>query len=140
MFSDTVVGQFFAEVAEREITRARRHTHPLTLVFLDIDKFKEVNDTYGHQAGDDLLKKIAGAITDSCRKSDLAARWGRDEFIILLPETSLVGAQILVGRLIGTLSGVSLSCGVASWDDEISSLEEFIAQADKKMYAAKRAR
>ena len=101
MFSDTVVGQFFAEVAEREITRARRHTHPLTLVFLDIDKFKEVNDTYGHQAGDDLLKKIAGAITESCRKSDLAARWGRDEFIISLSRADVYCFQYYPSREMG---------------------------------------
>jgi len=144
VFRDSLTGlynrQFFVEVAEKEVARARRHERPLTLAFFDIDNFKEVNDTYGHQAGDELLKKIAEAIVAGCRKSDLTARWGGDEFVILLPETSLVGAQILADRIVSALDTVSLSYGIASWSNQLASLEEFIAQADKKMYAAKRAR
>ena len=104
VFRDSLTGlynrQFFTEVAEKEIARARRHKRPLALAFFDIDNFKRINDTRGHQAGDELLQQIAGAILENCRNSDLAARWGGDEFVILLPETSQAGAQLLADRIV----------------------------------------
>lgn len=129
---------FFREVAEKEIARAKRYQRPLTLVFLDVDGLKKINDTYGHQEGDRILKKVGQVILNNCRKSDIPVRWGGDEFLMLLPETGVEEAKNLVERILADAKGVRLSYGLAFWKEDFSSLEDFVDEVDKKMYSAKK--
>lgn len=137
----------------QEISRARRYRHSLSVVMCDIDHFKKVNDTYGHQAGDLVLKKFSKRLKDSIRdKIDLLARYGGEEFLVTLPETDLDGALNVAERLrqvisekkfdIGTKKiKITASFGVAGFDsdnagDEIS-FDILINHADKYLYQAK---
>jgi diguanylate cyclase (GGDEF)-like protein len=137
----------------QEIQRAGRYNRPLSIVMCDIDHFKKVNDTYGHQAGDTVLKEFSKRIKDSIRdKVDLLARYGGEEFLVTLPETDLDGALHLAERLrkvisekkytIGTKKiNITASFGVAGFDsynagDEIS-FDTLINRADKYLYQAK---
>lgn len=140
----------FFEVADRERERARRHHQPLSLIALDIDNFKLVNDTYGHGGGDEALKVIAGACMKLLRPSDLFARIGGEEFALLLPATELQEAGELAERLrfaIGAtsikLAGASFRCtasiGCAAMTSQDSSVSGLLAAADRALYVAKRA-
>ncbi|MGD1001186.1 MAG: GGDEF domain-containing protein [Candidatus Brocadiia bacterium] len=134
-----------------EIVRSRRHEHELALVMVDIDDFKSVNDTYGHAAGDEVLKHLGGFLQAESRKSDVAARVGGDEFVVMLPETDLDGAIAAAEKLrfgIATSSkgwtqrvpGITVSVGVVHSRYSSHSFDEGIIldQADKCMYQAKR--
>ncbi len=135
----------FENAAEMEIRRAQRYHHPFTLAYLDVDKFKFVNDRFGHNSGDTLLRVIAQTIRNKTRSSDLIARVGSDEFALLLPETQSEAAQIVVRRLQGHLLDavqknewpVSFSFGVATFIRPPDSVQEMIAKADGLMQAAK---
>ena len=135
----------FENLAEMEIRRAQRYQHPFTLAYLDVDKFKFVNDRFGHNSGDTLLRVIAQTIHNKTRSSDLIARVGSDEFALLLPETQSEAAQIVVRRLQGHLLDavqknewpVSFSFGVATFIRPPDSVQEMIAKADGLMQAAK---
>ena len=81
----------FREIFEREWSRAIRYRHPLSCAMIDIDYFKQTNDTYGHSAGDNMLTRLARTIEGNCRRSDYLCRWGGDEFLALLPETDEQG-------------------------------------------------
>ena len=83
----------FRDVANKEAARARRFSHPLSLLMLDVDNFKKVNDTYGHPQGDEVLKRIGSILRDESRGIDLPARYGGEEFAVALPETGTVGAD-----------------------------------------------
>lgn len=137
----------------QEIQRAGRYNRPLSIVMCDIDHFKKVNDTYGHQAGDTVLKEFSNRINDSIRdKVDLLARYGGEEFLVTLPETDLDGALNLAERLRRVISEkkfdietkkikITASFGVAGFDsynagDEIS-FDTLINRADKYLYQAK---
>ena len=139
----------FFRVAEREFERARRYGTGLTAVLVDLDRFKEVNDTYGHASGDLALREIAAILRDSARSVDTIARIGGDEFAMLLPQTSTEGARILVSRIkkkfkeseIRTPNGaieVSFSAGVASLSEDTTSVGELLVEADTAMYEHKR--
>ena len=147
--SDPLTGvcnsRFFSVLAAREVERCRRYNHPLTLVYLDCDNFKSVNDQFGHQAGNQLLRNLAAAILNNTRSTDIVARMGGDEFAILMPET---GEQILPqaldrlkGRLLQALKEaghpVTLSVGAAIYLYPPESLDEVIRSADRLMFLAK---
>ena len=134
-----------------EIMRSRRHEHQLSLVMVDIDDFKSVNDTYGHAAGDEVLKSLGGFLQADIRKSDVVARVGGDEFVVLLPETDLDGAIASAEKLrfgIATASkawtqrvpGITVSVGVVHSRFDSPSFDEAVIldEADKCMYQAKR--
>ena len=110
----------------------------LTVALLDLDGFKAVNDEQGHAAGDELLVELAGAWSSALRPSDLLARWGGDEFVILMPATDLDGAAEVVRRL-RHVTPVGWSCGLAS-DTGSVSLTSLLREADAKLYDAKAAR
>ncbi|MGB9849145.1 MAG: GGDEF domain-containing protein [Moorellaceae bacterium] len=130
---------------EEEILRGSRYRTKFCLVFLDLDGFKRVNDVLGHAAGDRLLRGVASVITRSIRKSDAAARFGGDEFIILLKEISVKQAETVCCRIkagvarmdTGLGSGVSASVGISSYPEDGKSAEELINIADSRMYAEK---
>ena len=139
----------FTEVLQPFYHQARRYNRPLSLIQIDIDFFKAANDSCGHQGGDELLQVVARAIESACRKADLPARCGGDEFAVLLPETSSLPAAIIAERIRQAVSQqsvtiqglnlqVTLSIGIADLNSgEISSPEEMLALADRAMYAAK---
>jgi two-component system cell cycle response regulator len=127
-----------------EVSRAQRHGRPLTIVSLDLDKLKEINDKFGHAVGDDAIKCFAGRISKAIRGSDLAIRLGGDEFLLLLPECEPEHVQIVLGRL----SGIKVDFGAepislyfsAGWTNYIhsESPEELLKRADDALYANKR--
>jgi diguanylate cyclase (GGDEF)-like protein len=138
------------DVLKREFTRAVRYKSSLTVVFIDLDDFKAINDTYGHDRGDDLLKHMAKLLIDMCRETDVVARFAGDEFVIILPETSHENAERLIFRLMKDLSKyplkrrgvaipISISFGVASTKDtSIKNHQQLLKKADQKLYTAKR--
>ncbi len=137
----------FEEYATREILRARRSRRALTLAYLDLDNFKSVNDALGHDAGDELLRRVARGIQNEIRPADILARVGGDEFVILMPETDYVGAGQALGRVRAraqvemgeTGCPVSASIGAVTFDQIPSSLEVMVKRVDDLMYTVKRA-
>jgi len=134
----------------REIERATRFGRSLSALFLDIDRFKEINDRYAHQVGDRVLRVVADCCQASVREVDLVARYGGEEFVILLAETDLQAACEIAERLRRTIEAhhvpmeqgelsVTVSIGVAQFTPEITDLETLIHRADEALYAAKQA-
>jgi diguanylate cyclase (GGDEF)-like protein len=137
----------FAETLRSEIDRARRSDAPVSLVLLDIDHLKVINDSHGHPAGDAAIRHVAVAIRSERREADLAARLGGEEFALLLPATPLVGAVTTAERIRGFLSNnavpgvsvVTVSAGVATFPDDAEDEENLVRVADERLYAAKSA-
>jgi len=140
----------FDEILEEELERCRRDGLPLALLLLDIDHFKKVNNTYGHQAGDTVLKKVATALDNSVRKVDLLARYGGEEFAVIAPNCKTATASNLAERLraaVEKLEGgeiantitISIGASFALWPDQPKIAEEIIASADARLYEAKKA-
>jgi diguanylate cyclase (GGDEF)-like protein/hemerythrin-like metal-binding protein len=135
----------FDEAVEGEMHRAIRYGHPLSMLLLDIDHFKKVNDNHGHQEGDRVLREVAGRVREVLRKSDSLTRWGGEEFIVLAPNTGLSNAGVLgerirckvAGQPVEGLGVVTVSIGVAEYGPA-DSLAEWMDRADRAMYAAKR--
>jgi diguanylate cyclase (GGDEF)-like protein len=134
----------FYEESRREYSRARRLSENLSLIYLDLDGFKAINDTFGHKKGDEILTNVAEVIRKSIRAEDIAARYGGDEFCIILPNTSLDNAQKLAERLIEVFkenmgdSEVTLSIGIANTNTEnILDYEFLVKKADAAMYQSK---
>ncbi|WP_197413134.1 sensor domain-containing diguanylate cyclase [Vibrio sp. MEBiC08052] len=132
------------ETLEKEVYRADRRQHPLSIIMLDIDDFKVVNDTFGHQVGDEVLCKIAELLKHYVRKTDIPGRWGGEEFLIVCPETDLHGVQILAEKIRQSLMNhdfdvvgrCTCSFGVVSRMDN-ESIEQMIERADIALYTAK---
>lgn len=135
----------FHEQCDAEIMRARRYRHPLTLISLDLDNFKSVNDRDGHDAGDRVLRTMAETLEKNIRSTDVAARLGGDEFAILLPETGREAAWAIATKLRQQLTQdmqkggwpVTGSFGVATFMTPPESIDAMMKQADKLMYDAK---
>jgi diguanylate cyclase (GGDEF)-like protein len=136
----------FFEAAQSEINRARRHQHPFTVAYIDVDNFKWLNDRHGHAAGDALLRDAVRAIKQTVREVDMVARLGGDEFAVLLPETDDAAARAVVSRVRESLSGiaarhgrrVTFSIGVVTWTTPPRTADTMIRQADAAMYEVKR--
>ena len=128
-----------------EINRARRYKHPFTMVWIDLDNFKRVNDCFGHTTGDTLLRLVARTIQENIRATDTLARLGGDEFAILLPETGRDVAEVIMQKVqkinldIMREHGwpVTLSIGVVTFTSSPSTVDETLRIADRLMYAAK---
>ncbi|SLJ86830.1 GGDEF domain-containing protein [Novosphingobium mathurense] len=141
----------FLEMARHEIGRFRRYGRPSCLLLVDIDFFKQVNDTYGHPAGDAALKALAETVTLAKRPVDLLGRLGGEEFAVLLPETEAPDAfwaaerfrQAIEDRVIELADGrtvaVTASFGIAPLTDTVTSVEDWLSRADEPLYAAKHA-
>jgi diguanylate cyclase (GGDEF)-like protein len=145
---DSLTGLFNRRVADgrlaAEAERSKRYGHPLTVISFDLDKFKQINDTYGHLAGDQVLKEFARRLTTAVRKSDIAARMGGDEFLILLPECDTSHVHTLLERLrpmeteyAGAKIPISFSAGWVGYEKG-ETTEEFLERADRTLYAEKR--
>jgi diguanylate cyclase (GGDEF)-like protein len=127
------------EALPREVARAARSNEPFCVAMLDLDHFKDYNDQQGHQAGDRLLKQLAGAWSIELRTSDTLARYGGEEFALLLPTCGIESAKEVVERLREvTPDGQTCSAGIASWDGT-EAPAELIERADRALYEAKRA-
>jgi diguanylate cyclase (GGDEF)-like protein len=137
--------QAFVREVEAEVERAGRYGHGLALVFFDLDDFKDVNDTLGHQAGDRALQVFAGALRGSLRASDLAGRMGGDEFAAYLVEADDEAGARLIARLherlqeLGGLPALSFSAGASHYPDEVVDVDGLFRLADERLYSAKRA-
>ena len=143
--------RYLEENLARELHRARRGNLPLCVVMLDLDNFKPFNDTFGHDAGDSMLRELAHALRENLRKSDISCRYGGDEFVLVLPDSSLADAQQRVEQIRALVKerqirqGYSrvdmptLSAGVAEAPEHGSTTTELLHAADNAMYAAKQA-
>jgi len=131
-----------------EITRYNRYKHPFSFMMLDLDKFKEYNDTFGHIAGDNLLKSLAHVMEKSLRTIDIAARFGGDEFVTIFPQTPKIDAIQISNRLKEKIDKalnehniempLSISVGLATFPDDASSIMELIEKTDQALYLAKK--
>lgn len=135
----------FDNVLEHSISLAQRYGRTLSILLIDIDFFKEVNDTYGHLIGDEVLKKLANTLSAGIRKSDVIARWGGEEFVILLPDSELSSALKLAETLRAKVAEtdfepvvkqITCSIGVARWNEGESS-DQLLKRVDEKLYTAK---
>jgi diguanylate cyclase (GGDEF)-like protein len=133
----------------REIKRCKRHGIPLSIIFLDLDGFKSINDQYGHLAGSGTLTEVGLILAEGVRESDILARYGGDEFVAVLPETPASGAIVIAERLrksieencflqsLGLAARISASFGIASYPDHALTPEALIQKADQAMYRVK---
>jgi diguanylate cyclase (GGDEF)-like protein len=134
------------EQLTRAAARARRHEEPLSVLMIDLDRFKQTNDSFGHDAGDQVLCTIADCMREVLRADDIYGRWGGDEFLVALPKTNGEGARATAARLrdaaarirladIGLSDGVSLSVGVATGTH--TSPHDLVREADLELYRSK---
>ncbi len=136
----------FNEQVEAEIVRARRYGRPFSLAYMDLDDFKEINDAYGHDAGDRVLRTVARTLDGSLRSTDFVARLGGDEFAILLPETGVEAAAGVMGKARERMEGirgpggssVNASIGVFTCEKPPDSSDRLLTMADALMYSAKK--
>ncbi len=140
----------FTAILRRTIQQSIRHSHPLSIIMVDADNLKSINDAFGHDAGDKLLKHLIEKFADELRLSDVLARYGGDEFTVLLPETDLSGAIDVAERMRSSFEEsrfrvrggmeltTSISLGIASFPEHGSNADVIVEKADKALYRAKR--
>jgi diguanylate cyclase (GGDEF)-like protein len=133
----------------REIKRCKRHGIPLSIIFLDLDGFKSVNDLHGHLAGSATLTEVGTILAQAVRESDILARYGGDEFVVVLPETPAAGALVIAERIRKSIAAhsflrgqglearISASFGIAAYPDHALTPEGLIQKADQAMYRVK---
>ncbi len=153
-FRDGLTGlynyRYFQELMDREVSRATRYHLPLSLILFDIDYFKRINDLYGHPIGDEVLCRLAKTVQTTMRMSDIAVRYGGEEFAVILPMTELVSCKVFGERLrrqiekMEIISGgnairITVSLGLASCESGMKTMtkEQMVATADSAMYRAK---
>ena len=142
--------RFMDESLTREIHRAIRNQHPLGVIMLDIDHFKNFNDTFGHEAGDAVLHELGNFLMRSIRKGDIACRYGGEEFLLLLPEATLENTRQRAQELCDEvrkievqyrgemLGNITVSIGVAAFPDYGESRDDVVQAADRALYQAKK--
>jgi diguanylate cyclase (GGDEF)-like protein len=142
--------RYFSETLQKETSRAKRYNRPLSLMMIDIDDFKSCNDTYGHPAGDMVLKRIASLIKKNTRGCDLVARYGGEEFSVILPETSEEEAHVVTERIRESIDkfefktedgkpigNLSVTIGLSSIPKKANNKKELISTADSALYSGK---
>jgi two-component system, cell cycle response regulator len=147
--TDLLNHRAFREALAREMHLARQNSHPLSLIMIEVDKFKKYNDSYGHLRGDDVLRLVARVLEKEHRGvSDIVARYGGDEFILALPNTPKTAAAAMAERIRravetsplivdGKVTSVTLSLGVAAYPEDGDDADDLVDSADRRMYAAK---
>ncbi len=134
------------DILEHELTRAKRYGNELSVVLFDIDNFKKINDTYGHDVGDYVLQQVTKLVKDNLRNVDVIGRWGGEEFLIVLPQTNLEGAKVVAEKVrkaieqhsFAKVGRVTASFGVADYDVEKDKhIDDFLKKADIALYRAK---
>ena len=135
---------------ENEVRRCSRYKHNMSVIMLDIDDFKLINDSCGHLVGDQILREVSNQILTTVRKIDVAARYGGEEFVILLPETTKQGASIIAERLRKNIANLkvntnddkvvttTVSMGIAQFPNDAATAQDIIDAADKALYYSKR--
>lgn len=138
--------RYFDTTVEREFLRSKRYHSDLTIAIIDIDFFKKINDTYGHLCGDYILKEVAYLIMDNFRKTDIVFRYGGEEFVALLTETSAQNSRIPLERLRKTIESykftyenkeINLTVSIGAAQNNFDGTTEFLNEADKALYEAK---
>jgi diguanylate cyclase (GGDEF)-like protein len=137
--------RFFHELAQMEINRSVRYKRPFTLAFIDVDNFKTINDTFGHTTGDIVLRAIGMNIKTHLRRTDIVARVGGDEFVVLLPETNAQIAPVAISNMQSALLNemnengwsITFSIGVLTLSDPRLSVDEMLGRTDQLMYIVK---
>ena len=138
--------RYFSERIEEEFTRAKRRNSPLSLILMDVDHFKGINDTHGHAVGDLILQRLSSTLKKTTRHMDLAGRCGGDEFVVLLPETGIQESQELCQRLlegvkekddVNELPSFSISVGCSTFPDHSTAISELLSHADEALYVSK---
>lgn len=147
-YKDILTGLYRREILydliEKEFHRSKRYGYHFSILMIDIDNFKKINDTYGHLFGDKVLKKVAETIRKTLRSSDIAIRYGGEEFLVILPHTDLESAKIVGERLRKTIEkldidGIKITISIGIADNSLSPrLEDLIRKADQALYIAKR--
>jgi len=143
------VHRYFQLLLDQEIHNHQRFKRPFSIVMMDIDDFKDVNDTYGHQTGDKVLRHVARAIKNNTRAVDVAARYGGEEFVLILPETDLDNARVAAEKIRGFVEQmevahgletirVTISLGIATFPRHAEDKQSLIRSADGALYTAKR--
>jgi diguanylate cyclase (GGDEF)-like protein len=143
--------RYLEETLWRELHRAHRRNSPVGVAMLDLDHFKRLNDTFGHDAGDSLLRELGQLLREKLRKSDIACRYGGEEFVLILPDSSLADTQRRVEQIRGLIKelrirhrdqlcdAIATSAGVAAAPEHGSTAAELLSAADNALYAAKQA-
>jgi two-component system, cell cycle response regulator len=141
--------RYFTEALEREASRSRRYSRTFSLVLFDIDHFKKINDTFGHLAGDSVLRQLGALVRGRVRRDDVPARTGGEEFSVIVPEVPLDGAITLAEKLREAIEAatfrfeatripVTVSIGVAEWTEDMEDPADLVKRADERLYDAKR--
>ena len=136
----------FGHFLDAEIDRVKRYGGTFSIIFFDLDRFKEVNDEYGHLVGDEVLKQVAGVVEKANRNADIFARYGGEEFIILAPATDITGARIHAERLrndiaqhrFSEINHLTCSFGVAEYKSNVDDMTSLFKRADTALYNAKK--
>ena len=138
--------RYIEERLMEEVKRSNRHGYPMSFIMLDVDHFKSYNDEFGHPAGDEALRIVAAVVRDTLRGADVAARFGGEEFAVLLPQTPRPEAAMIAERIRANIAAadfpcrrVTVSVGVATCTDELCTTDGIVLAADKALYAAKHA-
>ncbi len=143
--------RFITEALVMQLAQARRNGKPVSVLMIDVDHFKAINDTYGHLSGDRVLRNLATSLRSRLRAQDMAGRWGGEEFLVVLPDTDATGAAILAGNLRAEVEDarwsaqdgrsipLTLSIGVHTCDSAAEELDTVISAADQALYRAKQA-